>query len=298
MTDAFHTRFTYRTAIPFEPGITRRDPSPVIEVDGTFHVWYSKATVDPSGYFASVWHATSADGLKWRERAVAIPTGADDAWDGNGVFTPTVLIAEGRYWLFYTAVPKPFANDDGGPHGTPTAIGVAVADDPHGPWVGHDGNPILRPGTEPRAPCDIHRVFVTSLPVAGEIHPGSANRVVKAVFPPEYSAWAAKNGYDPPPAIRTELPETDISIVSPLSGSRLIIDPETPRNMQTLPLRVEVTPSIPSIVWFIDGEPYGQSEYPYEVRWPLLEGTHTFQAKFSRANIFSEKVYVTVSTYQ
>ena len=157
MTDAFHTRFTYRTAIPFEPGITRRDPSPVIEVDGTFHVWYSKATVDPSGYFASVWHATSADGLKWRERAVAIPTGADDAWDGNGVFTPTVLIAEGRYWLFYTAVPKPFANDDGGPHGTPTAIGVAVADDPHGPWVGHDGNPILRPGTEPRAP-DGHRL--------------------------------------------------------------------------------------------------------------------------------------------
>ena len=157
MTDPLHTEFTYRTAIAYEPGVTRRDPSPVIEVDGVYHVWYSKATVDPSGYFASVWHATSPDGITWSEADEAIATGDDDAWDGNGCFTPTVLVAQERYYLFYTAVPKPFDNDAGGPGGTPTAIGVAAADSPHGPWRRFAGNPVLRPGTDPGAP-DGHRL--------------------------------------------------------------------------------------------------------------------------------------------
>ncbi len=153
----FHTEFTYTTAIPFEPGITRRDPSPVIEVDGRYHVWYSKATVDPSGYYATVWHATSEDGHVWAEQAEAIPTGEAGAWDSNGCFTPSTLVAEGRYYLFYTAVPKPFDNDEGGPAGTRTAIGVAVADHPDGPWTKVDDNPVLRPGDEPGAP-DGHRL--------------------------------------------------------------------------------------------------------------------------------------------
>jgi penicillin-binding protein 1C len=147
-------------------------------------------------------------------------------------------------------------------------------------------------GTQPHSHCDVHREFVANPSAGGD------RRIVKAVFPPEYAAWAAAAGYDAQPAVRTEIPETGISIVSPLSGSRLIIDPETPRNMQTLPLRAEVTPSIPSIVWYIDGEPSEARDYPYETRWRLEEGEHTFQAKFARANVFSDKVYVTVSAYQ
>lgn len=147
-------------------------------------------------------------------------------------------------------------------------------------------------GTEPHSYCDIHQEFVA------DTGPAGSRRVVKAVFPPEYAAWAAANGHDAQPAVRTEIPKTGISIVSPLSGSRLIIDPETPRNMQTLPLRAEVTPSIPSIVWYIDGEVAEASEYPYETRWRLEEGVHTFQAKFARANVYSDTVHVTVSAYQ
>jgi beta-xylosidase len=141
--------FRYRTALPYEPGVTRRDPSPVIRADGAYHVWYSKATVDPSGYYATVWHATSPDGLAWAEQEEAIATGPEDAWDANGVFTPTILLAEDRYWLFYTAVPKPFDNDNGGPNCTRTAIGAAVADTPNGPWRKLPGNPLLRPSDDP-----------------------------------------------------------------------------------------------------------------------------------------------------
>jgi len=144
----FYTEFTYRTAIPYEAGVSRRDPSPVLRVGSLYHVWYSKSTADPSGYAAGVFHATSGDGREWAEVGEAIPKGPEGAWDAHGVFTPTTLIAEGRYWLYYTAVPDPFDSDDGGPNATPTAIGVAVADTPDGPWRKFEGNPILRPGAE------------------------------------------------------------------------------------------------------------------------------------------------------
>jgi len=153
----FFTEFRYAPILGGqEQGVTRRDPSPVLEVEGTYYVWYSKATVDHSGYYASVWFATSADGREWTERGEAIPKGGPGAWDENGVFTPTTLIARGKYYLFYTAVPKPFTNDDGGPGGTPTAIGIAVADSPGGPWRKCAGNPVLRPGAD--GEFDSHRV--------------------------------------------------------------------------------------------------------------------------------------------
>ena len=121
--------------------------------------------VDPSGYHATVWYATSADGYRWVERGEAVGKGGAGQWDENGVFTPTVLTAEGRIYLFYTAVPKPFTNDRGGPKGTPTAIGVACADAPDGPWFKYDANPILRPG--PPGAFDSHRVDDACLIVRG-----------------------------------------------------------------------------------------------------------------------------------
>jgi hypothetical protein len=42
--------FTYAPAIPREEGVTRRDPSPVIRVDETFYVWYSRTTETAHGY--------------------------------------------------------------------------------------------------------------------------------------------------------------------------------------------------------------------------------------------------------
>lgn len=154
----FCTSFTYSDALGlgYESGATRRDPSPVIDVDGLYCVWYSKSTEGPSGYHASVWYATSPDGRRWVEQGEAICKGESGAWDENGVFTPTILIAEGRYFLFYTAVPKPFDNDNGGPGGTRTAIGVAAAGSPEGPWTKYEENPVLRPGNT--AVFDSHRV--------------------------------------------------------------------------------------------------------------------------------------------
>ena len=164
MSKLFHAfdGFRYADAMPFEDGITRRDPSPVIRVDAEYYVWYSRTPHSTDGYTASIWYATSTDGRRWDERGEALPRGPKGAFDEHAVFTPTILVAEGMYFLFYTAVPEPFDNDQGGPDGTKTAIGIASAHSPRGPWVRLSGNPVLRPSDDPNA-FDSMRVDDTCL---------------------------------------------------------------------------------------------------------------------------------------
>lgn len=161
--------FTYTPAIAHEPGIARRDPSDVVRVDDQYYVWYTKVLESqqgyPSGYPGSIWYATSPDGLKWTEQGPSIEPGADDAWDGHGVFTPNILVTGGKCYLYYTGVPEPF--DVPWTAGvTPTAIGVAVADCPEGPWRQFDANPILRP-SDAAEDFDSFRVDDAAL-IAGE----------------------------------------------------------------------------------------------------------------------------------
>lgn len=142
------TGFDYEDALSPEEGVTRRDPSDVLRVGGTYYVWYSKVREDeageryPSGYDAGVWYATSPDGREWTERGRAV--GPDEPWCAGSAFTPNALAADGTYYLFYTGVPEAFRNEY--PDATGTAIGVAVADSPDGPWRPHDANPVLEPG--------------------------------------------------------------------------------------------------------------------------------------------------------
>lgn len=144
----FFTEFTYTPILGgYEEGITRRDPSPVIKVKSLYYVWYSRSTEGPSGYYADIWYATSTDGIDWVEQGEAIGKGNIGAWDENGVFTPTILVADGRYYIFYTAVPKPFSQEN---PPTPTAIGIASADSPDGAWGKFCGNPVLKTGSQGR----------------------------------------------------------------------------------------------------------------------------------------------------
>jgi beta-xylosidase len=140
--------FTYRDLPGLEPSATvmRRDPSDVIQVGELFHVWYTKGAV-LHGYDATIWYATSRDGLAWTERGEALARGGAGTWDEQSVFTPSILVAEGKYWLFFTAVPKPFTNE--GNRVTKSAIGIAVADTPDGPWQKLPQNPVLRTGADP-----------------------------------------------------------------------------------------------------------------------------------------------------
>ena len=159
----FSRGFTYSEAIPYQEGVSRRDPSPVVRIGGTYYVWYSRSTSDASGYGATVWYATSPDGKRWTERSEAVGRGPAGAFDEHGVFTPTVLVdrtgsgESERYFIYYTAVREPFDNDNGGPKGNPTAIGAAYADSPDGPWERTGAGPVIETSDDPDS-FDSHRV--------------------------------------------------------------------------------------------------------------------------------------------
>jgi len=140
----FRTKFTYRNILGPTKGITRRDPSDVIRAGELYYVWYSKTPNGPSGYDATIWYATSPDGVTWTEKGEALPRGGAGAWDEASVFTPGILVVDKRHYLFYTAIPK-----NSNLAGTPTAIGIAESDSPDGPWKRIDANPILRPSKDP-----------------------------------------------------------------------------------------------------------------------------------------------------
>ncbi len=122
-----------------EAGVMRRDPSDVIKVGDLFYVWYSKGTISP-GYDATVWYATSTDGRKWTEKGQALAKGKPGTWEGASVFTPNIMVAEGRYWLFYTGTSNDFHKK---PFSPDSKIGIAVSDSPNGPWERLATNPAL-----------------------------------------------------------------------------------------------------------------------------------------------------------
>jgi sucrose-6-phosphate hydrolase SacC (GH32 family) len=122
-----------------QKGVMRRDPSDIINVGDLYYVWYSKGKISP-GYDATIWYATSLDGHDWTEKGMALAKGEPGSWEGESVFTPNILVAEGRYWLFYTGVSKKYGkgfNPD-------SKIGIAVSDSPDGPWQRLASNPALK----------------------------------------------------------------------------------------------------------------------------------------------------------
>ncbi|MEP2776213.1 MAG: family 43 glycosylhydrolase [Luteolibacter sp.] len=136
---------TYSNAegIGLEKGVMRRDPSDVIKVGELYYVWYSKGPKS-HGYDATIWYATSPDGHKWTEKGMALPKGETGNWDEASVFTPNILVAEGKYWLFFSGISvDPKVKPD-------TKIGVASSDSPDGPWKRVGADPVLQGSDDPK----------------------------------------------------------------------------------------------------------------------------------------------------
>lgn len=152
----FFTSFSYYPVIglPYEEGISRRDPSTVIKVGDTYYMWYTRTpkTVAPVGYkradkekpantwdMASIYYATSKDGKKWEEQGLAVAPGPEGEFDDRSVFTPDIMEYKGKYYLYYQAVKFPYTQR------SQNMIGMSWADSPEGPWHRHP-EPVLTPG--------------------------------------------------------------------------------------------------------------------------------------------------------
>jgi len=150
--ETLETTYSEAKGIGVEAGVMRRDPSDIIKVGDLYYVWYSKGKIAP-GYDATVWYATSPDGHTWTERGMALAKGEPGSWEGASVFTPNILVAEGRYWLFYTGTSRQFGkgfNPD-------SKIGIAVSESPDGPWERLATNPALK-NSDKREDFDSHLV--------------------------------------------------------------------------------------------------------------------------------------------
>ncbi len=134
--------------IGYEKGVTRRDNSDVIKVNGKYYVYYTKVFGKAAGYWGTIWASVSEDeGKTWTELGEVLSVGANVNWDSQAVFTPNILKEGNTYYLYYTGVqPTPtnpdriFENNSVNDY---TAIGVAKSDSPEGPFVRCKTNPII-----------------------------------------------------------------------------------------------------------------------------------------------------------
>ncbi|TQO38665.1 glycosyl hydrolase family 43 [Arenibacter algicola] len=169
------TKFTYQdiSGIGIDSLYNRRDNSDIIKVGDIYYVWYSRmdSPITP-GYWATIWYATSKDeGHTWEEQGMALGLGEEGEFDSHSVFTPNILAHKGKYYLYYTGVKptpgntkKEFENNSTNDF---TAIGLAVADSPEGPFVRIENNPILEVSQVPED-FDSYRIDDASLLVKDE----------------------------------------------------------------------------------------------------------------------------------
>ena len=172
---AVGTTFTYQEipGIGIDSLYNRRDNSDIIKVGDIYYVWYSRmdSPITP-GYWATIWYATSKDeGHTWEEQGMALGLGEEGEFDSHSVFTPNILAHKGKYYLYYTGVKptpgntkKEFENNSTNDF---TAIGLAVADSPEGPFVRVKNNPVLEIGQKDED-FDSYRIDDASLSVKDE----------------------------------------------------------------------------------------------------------------------------------
>jgi len=147
-------KYTRLEGFSREPNVSRRDPTKVIRVDGTYYVWYTcrRTAGPPVGIenatdtspgtdwdLADIWYATSKDGVRWDERGVAVKRPPKPETGFRSICTPGVLVWKGKYYLYFQA----YSPMVGGQRHCP--VRVAVADSPDGPWK-HHPDPVILPG--------------------------------------------------------------------------------------------------------------------------------------------------------
>ena len=155
------------TGIGHETGCSRRDPSDVIKVGDTYYIYYTKVYGRASGYWGTLWYATSSDeGFSWKEQGEILGLGNKGTFDSQATFTPNILYAEGKYWLYYTGVKPTPGNEKGEFENNSTtditALGLAVAESPDGPFIRLSDDPILKVSPEPEK-FDSYRIDDASL---------------------------------------------------------------------------------------------------------------------------------------
>ncbi len=127
--------------------IVRHDPSNILKIDSTYHVWYTRFVnrerwedIWPASNYTEIWLAVSDDGRHWKECGSVMKSSKPGAWHETGKHAPHVVVVGERFYLFFTA-----GHRDG--HLYKKCLGLATADIPEGPFEPVDDDaPLLSPG--------------------------------------------------------------------------------------------------------------------------------------------------------
>lgn len=147
-TDGFHWEeqgvAVSRPAKP-KPGWRACATPDILKWKGKYYLYY-QAFLEASGTRGDycpvgLAYADSPDGPWTHVDEVVIPTGEEGEWDQFAIQAPTPLIHDGKVYLYYKAA---FNR----PGTVWSCIGLAIADDPLGPFEKHPLNPVQNSGHE------------------------------------------------------------------------------------------------------------------------------------------------------
>lgn len=119
----------------------------VAAVKGQYHLYYTAASdAEPFGTHSTLRHigvatADSPDG-PWRkleQNPILSPSPDSEQYDSLLVDDTHVIVRGGKYWLYFKGRSPSLRPDE-------TKWGLAIADDPTGPFHKHAGNPVLGSG--------------------------------------------------------------------------------------------------------------------------------------------------------
>ena len=154
------------------------------EIDKKYHLFYSRW---PRKYGMAAWvtssevaHAVSDSPFgPFEFKDVALPHRGPDFWDGMYTHNPTVHCFNGKYYIYYAGnfgdgkITSPQLNWT---HRNNQRIGVAIADDPNGPWQRFD-----KPLIDISADTSAHDAQMVANPSVTQMPDGCFLMVYKAV---------------------------------------------------------------------------------------------------------------------
>ncbi len=139
---AQETTGTYTNPVSRTFADTLADPAIIKAKDG---YWYAYGTSDPLREGERTFHtipiARSKDLVTWKHVGDAFSSPDEVSWaaEGAGIWAPDIRYIDGKYYMYYGVTETDFYTEKGD-----SAIGVATAPTPAGPWT-DSGAPVVEP---------------------------------------------------------------------------------------------------------------------------------------------------------
>lgn len=132
-----------------QPGWRSVTTTDILKFKGKYYLYF-QAFMEASGLRGdfcpvSVAYADSPDGPWTHTGKIVLPNGPEGSWDQYSIHDPYPLVHDGKIYLYYKA------DFDKRPELKPSKIrmqGLAIAEDPLGPFVKHPLNPVINSGHE------------------------------------------------------------------------------------------------------------------------------------------------------